>query len=521
MPEGPAFSADELARAIEVFLAENPQSALLEDGKTLFMMERARHALDLQHGRCVLQVWSEERNIVRRVTGMRARKQGLLLETQRMGQGKPGMMELAPATTQRAPSEKKLDRGRYLRKLERALQRHFSDWKLGELRNAQDLEHSFGPAYVRGELRNGNRSMAIVAVGPDESRATIDGILTLAVLWLARLRETAGARRIVEGVRMIVPAGTASVTAARVAWMDARQAKWELWEIDDMAEELTPVAANAGGNLATRMLHASNEQRVRERFATEIAQINALAPECEVRIASTAEVAFALHGLVFARATVDADAATLARTNRLTFGAGADETPLNKDTTATLHSFVEQLRKSRQAGGSAADPLYRMAPEAWLESQIRRDVSALDTELEPKPVYSQRSAFAGAEERGVPDLLARMRDGRLAVLELKANENMHLALQGLDYWMRARQLHLGAAESEFARMGYFPSKELARIDPVLLLVAPALRVHPAVEVVLRHLSPHVPWQLIAVDERWREQIKVVWRKRSAGLPADS
>src|SRR5580700_8592265 len=143
MPEGPAFSAEELARAIEVFLAENPQSALLEDGKTLFTMERARYALEFERGRCVLQVWSEERNIVRRITGMRARKQSLLLETQRMGQTKPGMIELAPATMQRAPSEKKLDRGRFQRKLERALHRHFSDWKLGELRAAQDLEHSF------------------------------------------------------------------------------------------------------------------------------------------------------------------------------------------------------------------------------------------------------------------------------------------------------------------------------------------------------------------------------------------
>jgi hypothetical protein len=62
-------------------------------------------------------------------------------------------------------------------------------------------------------------------------------------------------------------------------------------------------------------------------------------------------------------------------------------------------------------------------------------------------------------------------------------------------------------------MGYFPDAELARTDPILLLVAPALRVHPAVEVVLRHFSPRVPWLLIGVDERWRSAVKVVWRKR--------
>jgi hypothetical protein len=39
-------------------------------------------------------------------------------------------------------------------------------------------------------------------------------------------------------------------------------------------------------------------------------------------------------------------------------------------------------------------------------------------------------------------------------------------------------------------------------------------VHPATEVVLRYLSPRVEWALVALDERWRQKAKVVWRKRS-------
>jgi hypothetical protein len=63
-------------------------------------------------------------------------------------------------------------------------------------------------------------------------------------------------------------------------------------------------------------------------------------------------------------------------------------------------------------------------------------------------------------------------------------------------------------------MGYFSGVELTSEDPLLLLVAPALHVHPANETVLRHLSPEVPWQLAAVDEHWREQCRVVLRKRA-------
>ena len=55
---------------------------------------------------------------------------------------------------------------------------------------------------------------------------------------------------------------------------------------------------------------------------------------------------------------------------------------------------------------------------------------------------------------------------------------------------------------------------LAAGAPRLYLVAPALRLHPATEIVLRYLSPRVEWTLVAIDERWRKEMKVVWRKRS-------
>jgi hypothetical protein len=57
---------------------------------------------------------------------------------------------------------------------------------------------------------------------------------------------------------------------------------------------------------------------------------------------------------------------------------------------------------------------------------------------------------------------------------------------------------------EFQRHGYFGGVRLAEGAPRLYLVAPALRVHPATEVVLRYLSPRVEWTLVALDERWRQ-----------------
>ena len=47
-----------------------------------------------------------------------------------------------------------------------------------------------------------------------------------------------------------------------------------------------------------------------------------------------------------------------------------------------------------------------------------------------------------------------------------------------------------------------------------LLAAPALRIHPANLPVLRYLSPEVDWELIALSEDWRHELKIIFRKRN-------
>jgi hypothetical protein len=69
--------------------------------------------------------------------------------------------------------------------------------------------------------------------------------------------------------------------------------------------------------------------------------------------------------------------------------------------------------------------------------------------------------------------------------------------------------------SAFERAGYFPATEVSPLPPRLLLAAPALRIHPANEPVLHYLSPQIEWEMVAVAEHWRQELKVVFRKRSA------
>jgi hypothetical protein len=114
------------------------------------------------------------------------------------------------------------------------------------------------------------------------------------------------------------------------------------------------------------------------------------------------------------------------------------------------------------------------------------------------------------------DVLAVTRAGRLTVVELKADEDIHLPLQGLDYWSRVAWHH---ARGEFQRFGYFPLRELSPVEPLLFLVAPALHVHPAVDTLLRYFSPQIQWELLGIDERWRQGVKIVFRKRPIKNPA--
>jgi len=377
---------------------------------------------------------------------------------------------------------------------------------------------------------HGQQAWAVIAVNAAETQATVDGILTLGVLWLAHCRENAGGRRLYRGLRLIVPHGMAALTLSRLAWMNADAAQWELWEFDEKTEELEQRDAADHGNVTTRLIHAPSEANARERFAAAAARVMALLPEAmreavEQRVRSGAEMAFLLHGLEFARVRMGYAGESFNRVQEVSFGAGANETPLTDENAGELRELVARLFarrvESSSGGGDRRDPLYRMQPERWLESVLRRDISRIDAHLDPAHVYTQVPAFQ-ASDRGMLDLLSVDKDGRLAVIELKADEDLHLALQGLDYWVRVRWHHqqnpdAASGLGEFQRHGYFGGVRLAEGAPRLYLVAPALRVHPATEVVLRYLSPRVDWVLVAIDERWRRQVKVVWRKRSGEL----
>ena len=624
---------EQIAEMLRAFLQAHADGAALEDGKAVFDLASAQHRVLTEHGRCTLQLWSGERNLVRTVVAAAERNGSLRLSTRRFGHTQSKALVLTTQTQRREPARREPARQAYLRLLQRALARAFADWQVDGFRAAMDLERSFGPAYARGSLVRGNEAWAGIGVRATESQAIVDGILTLGVLWLHHCRERSVGGRLYKGLRVVVPRGLGMLTLARLAWMNTSAAQWELFELDERAEVMVQRDPADQGNLRTRLVQHPDEAAARERFAPAVQQILSLVPSgeehrVEQRLRSSAELAFLLHGLQFARARIALAPGSFAHWLKVSVGVGPAETELTPATRGEVEEHVAELfsrrhaevvpggrrlrphtpgrgigmytgrpAHTRAAGVAAAplgkgsglarlqardralaaqqDPLFRAAPERWLESVLRENLAPLTRSLAPSPalahagaedfandgdpdtrgnraapearwgmrgwpgagparsgdrliprfdprfVYSQVPAIAGAGDRGMLDLLGVTEDGRLAVIELKAADDLQLALQGLDYWIRVRHHHASTVDpatgapstlNDLQRHGYFREVELSPLPPRLYLVAPALHIHPATETVLRYVSPRVEWTLLALDERWRQEVRVVWRK---------
>ena len=494
---------------ISDFLEGSRGAVVVEDGAVVFDLLEAKYSLSGEYNKCLLQFWSSERNVVRRVLDAEGKGSTLRLRVQRMGQRQPTRLDICRDQDQRSPGARRAARAAYEARLRRALERHFPNWTVVRLTTSADLEHSFGRAYLRGWIRQGQRSLAVLGVNEQETQSTIDGALTCGILWLDWCRRAQRDQRFVEGLMVVVPKGCAALTQQRLARLDPGAAKWSLYEFDERGDEMIPVETNDCGNLVTRLVHSIDETAARERFRASIERIHLLLPQCEIAVLSPALISFRLHGLEFAQARVAHDPRNFSSGEEIVFGLGAEERVLDSTNEKNFADLVRLASTIRHKHGPRNHALWRMHPERWLESEVITNVELLDRRLRSECIYSQVPAFSAAD-RAMIDVLALTWENRLAVVELKADEDLYLPLQGVDYWGRV-VWHQG--RGEFARFGYFPGLGLSDQKPLLLLVAPALHIHPSTDTLLRYLSPVIDWELLGIGENWREEVRVIFRKR--------
>src|SRR5205823_10834051 len=123
----------QLTRLLQDFLTDARSAVIFENGEEVFAFTEdsrsARYSISGDDRKCLLHLWSPERNFVRRVTEAETKKDSLLLHAQRFGQSKPLKVEILRNSDRRSPSARKTSRFNYNHTLVRVLKRQLPDFE--------------------------------------------------------------------------------------------------------------------------------------------------------------------------------------------------------------------------------------------------------------------------------------------------------------------------------------------------------------------------------------------------------
>jgi hypothetical protein len=134
------MNAEALTRTLQDFLSDASGAVVLEDHAVAFDLAQARYSVSGEHNKCLLHLWSTERNTVRRVLDAEVKNGSLRLSVQRLGQSHPSKLEICRDRDRRSPSAKRAARAAYEQKLKRAIERHFPGFSITRLTTGVDLE---------------------------------------------------------------------------------------------------------------------------------------------------------------------------------------------------------------------------------------------------------------------------------------------------------------------------------------------------------------------------------------------
>ncbi|HWR54211.1 MAG TPA: hypothetical protein VN428_24095 [Bryobacteraceae bacterium] len=492
--------AENLAEAIGRFFESSRDPALLEPGEEPYPLRDGSYALDLHGGRLTIQVWDETRNLVRRLSGVHRETPGELeLVVAHFG-GREGRITLMDRARASVHTERHAGRLVFRERFRRWVSRQFPGWRISDLSSEANLEASLSPSYPRALVRRAATAWAAIAAPPGTGDAA--GALTFGLIWLDYLRCREPLLTI-SGLALFLPEDEARTACLRIGCLNPNAAQYAVYVCSEHGYEQR-VDPGDFNNFEARLERCSTGSAELEPDALALVDALCDAPYVERRLRADGGVSLSVRGLEFARAS----------RKQVRFGIDGRRRCTERNLGEARDLARELARMRSAAACDRENPLYRLRPEGWLETELRRNIEQIDATLTPAPVYGQVPALAGIE-RGVLDLLAVDRSGRLAVIEIKASEDVHLPLQALDYWTRVAR---HAAAGDFTACGYFPGIPLSREPPRLLLVAPALDFHPKTEALLRYLSPAIEVERIGVGVEWRQGPKVAFRLRGAERP---
>ncbi len=459
------------------------------------------------HGRLMFSCWTEKGTRLWRVAAWEWNGQLLELEVSRKLRAEVSLIQLIPRTAAKA-----------ITATIRAA-RQVRCEKLAQLAAAQQ----FGSVVERLSLSRGTkpgqpgryaqvllktRRARIAVTGPVVSgpSSAVDSFLSSSLLWFRRTCDRVKPP-FVEQLWLIVSPELLKPLLYRIALL--RSSLRDIIKVFTVDEELTLLSEAPcpdKDDLWRKKL--ARFPPVAAATATDLSlAIVAEAPEAIDIVHSRHGETLRYFGLPFARVR------SLLGNEKVWFGLNrAHRRLLDESTINDWTNLLSDLREHRSA--SALDhrhAFYRAAPEAWLESLLRRDITKLDPGLIIAPLHAQFRTARGAKLGIRPiDLLALRQDGRLVVIELKVSEDREHVLQGADYW---RRVEAHRRRGHIARAKLFGARAIRDEAPLVYLVAPTLRVHPAFPTLAKCVSSDIEIYRFDINEDWRTGVRVMRRER--------
>lgn len=469
-------------------------------------VRRDELAIELVQGRLMFSCWTEHGTPTWRVGGWDWSGEKLLLEaSRRMGAERP-IIEIIPRAS--AKSIAATVKAARLVRCEQLAKVACSSQPGAMLERA-----SLSPGIRRGQpgkhariiLRQKHQRIAVTGSVASSKASETDSFLAAALLWFTRTSERSRPPYI-QQLWLIVESEIVKQLTNRIALLrDNLRELIRVYEIDDAWSALVEVSCPSRKDLWKRRLARFPPGLLVE--ASELAMaIVAEAPEAIDIVHARHGQTLRYFGMPFARVR------RVFSTARVWFGIEGSHRRLLEE--KTFHAYAELMNDLREHRSATAldlrHALYRNAAEAWLESILRRDITRLDPGLIIAPLYAQFRLARGRLGVRPIDLLALRQDGRLVVIELKVSEDREHVLQGADYWQRV-EAH--RRRGNIARAKLFGERKISNESPLVYLVAPTLRVHPAFQTLARSISSDIEIYRFDINEDWRTGVRVMRRQR--------
>ncbi len=496
-------------RSIDELLSVHSEWFLAQDGGAPLAIGCGEFDFSIDHRRLIFSSWTETGSRSWRITAWSWTSDKLLLEASRRMGAEVARLELIPRASAKAIVAS-IAAARQARCDQLAqIASQVLSAKIERAVLSPGMRRDQPGRYARIVLRRLHERIAVTATVANSDARNVDSLFSSALLWFNRLQQRPQ-RPAIEKLLIAVEQNILEAARQRhVLLRDSLRQRIELCEIDEAWQQIEPVRPFERKNLWRKRLtrlpafvDAETTERVKEIIAS--------APHAIDCVTARHGQTLRYHGLPFARVrhVLDRD--------RIWFGIEGSRRRLLDDyheqDWAKLWRDLENYR--HEDCHDRHHWLYRAAGEAWLESILRRDISKLDPGLIVAPLHAQfRTSHGGPTGARPIDLLALRHDGRLAVIELKVNEDREHVFQGVDYWRRV-EAHRRRGHISSARL--FGEREISDESPLVYLVAPTLRFHPSFATLARTIAPDIEVYRFDINEDWRAGVRTVRRERVNG-----